>query len=99
MRFLFQNFQIKCVFRYNVNHFEVCAGFPNSDGTYKAYQGAINFGAALICYQKSDPTKPILTGIATRKDLSPSKDSPGVYTDVFKIKKSIQDRLGILDLK
>ena len=82
--------------RYKVNRYEVCAGFPNSYGTYKAYKGAINFGAALICYQQSDPTKPILTGIATRKDLSPSKDSPGVYTDIFKIKKSIQERLGIL---
>ena len=50
----------------------------------------------MICYQQSDPTKPILTGIATRKDLSPSKDSPGVYTDVFKIKNSIQKRLGIV---
>ena len=85
------------IFRYKVTPYEVCAGFPDSDGTYKAYQGAINFGAALICYQQSDPTKPILTGIATRKDLSPTKDSPGVYTDVFKIKKSIQERLGMFD--
>ena len=86
-------------FRYNVNLNEICAGFPNPSGNYKASHANINFGAALICYQKDDTTKPILTGIATRKELSPSMDSPGVYIDVFKIKESIQKQLGKLNRK
>ena len=60
------------------------------------FQGDINFGAALICFEKDDrlQTKPILTGIASRKHFSPTHDSPGMYTNIFQIKNAIQKKLG-----
>ena len=84
------------IFRYPVFNIEICAGLPSSDGHIKGFKGDINFGAALICYNKDDylQQKPILTGIASRKHWSPNNDSPGIYTNIFKEKKSIQQKLG-----
>ena len=75
---------------------EICAGLPSPNGDVKGFKGDIIFGAALICFGKDDilQTKPILTGIASRKDWSPTHDSPGMYTNIFKIKEFIKQKLG-----
>ena len=80
--------------KYNIDENDICAGFPTSSGDIQGYQGEINFGAALICFKSNDLTRPILTGISSRKDLSPNKDKPGIYTNIFRIKSLIQGQLG-----
>ena len=35
-----------------------------------------------------------MTGIASRKDLSPRNNKPGVFTNIYKIKSEIQAQLG-----
>ena len=84
------------IYRYEVINNELCAGFLNKDGKVEGSKRSINFGAALICYERDDHllTKPILTGIASRKHWSPTHDSPGMYTNIFKIKNLIQQKLG-----
>ena len=68
----------------------------STDGKIKGFKGRINFGSALICYEEDDvlQTKPILTGIASRQFWSPNHDSPGMYTNIFKMKSLIQQKLG-----
>ena len=80
--------------KYKIDENDICAGYPTSTGDIQGYQGEINFGAALICFKSNDLTRPILTGIASRKDLSPNKDEPGIYTNIYRIKSSIQAQLG-----
>ena len=94
--FLISTHQFICFFRYPVFNNEICAGLQTSNGDIRGFKGDINFGAALICYEKNDflQNKPILAGIASRKHWSPNHDSPGMYTNIFKVKKSIQKKLG-----
>ena len=96
-RFIFNfNTSINCFLRYPVFNNEICAGLQTSNGDIRGFKGDINFGAALICYEKNDflQNKPILAGIASRKHWSPNHDSPGMYTNIYKEKKSIKKKLG-----
>ena len=77
-----------------LDEYDICAGFPDKTGAYQSYQEEINFGAALFCYKSADSTIPILTGLASRKDLSPKNDKPGIFTNIYKIKSEIQAQLG-----
>ena len=77
----------------SLDEYDICAGFPDDNGDYQSYQDQINYGAALICYKSNDDKTLILTGIASRKDLSPRNNKPGVFTNIYKIKSEIQKQL------